>query len=75
VHDGDLKERYSPAGPVIAPEPNDGRRRLFLPGIRLRAVLFASRPASKEISGFNFVGSPELAFKTLLILVNLFINY
>ena len=40
VHRGDLEERDRPAGPVIAPESNDGRRLLFLPSLEPRPVLF-----------------------------------
>jgi len=38
-----LMKRDSPARAVIAPEPHDVRRLLFLPGLRLRAVLFFKR--------------------------------
>src|SRR5215469_3416926 len=43
VHRGDLEERDRPAGPVIAPESNDGRRLLFLPSLEPRPVLFLER--------------------------------
>jgi hypothetical protein len=68
--------RSAPAAVVRADSDSlTPRRAAFLPASmscsRLDPI---SRSTPKEISGFNFVGSPELVLKTRLILVNLLIN-